>query len=70
MAPPGSRLVDSDGRLDEEYVQDAFHSYLKSSLTQARAEHLLDVEVLSGAEGDLMITGALRTPIYPPKSPH
>jgi hypothetical protein len=70
MASPGSRLVDGDGRLDEAYVQDAFHSYLKSSLTQARVEHLLDVEVLSGAEGDLMITGALRTPIHPPKSLH
>ena len=47
----------NDGPLDEEYVQDAFHSYLKSSLAQAKAERLLDVEVLSSAEGDLMITG-------------
>ena len=46
-----------DGPLGEEYVQDAFHSYLKSSLAQAKAERLLDVEVLSSAEGDLMITG-------------
>ena len=46
-----------DGPLDEEYVQDAFHSYLKSSLAQAKAERLLEVEVLSSAEGDLMITG-------------
>ena len=51
------REVDEEGRLDESYVQDAFHSYLKSSLTQAKVERLLDVEVLSSAEGDLMITG-------------
>lgn len=43
--------------LSEKYVQDSFHSYLKSSLTQAKAERLLDVEVLAKAEGDLMITG-------------
>jgi hypothetical protein len=43
--------------LSEEYIQDAFHSYLKSSLTQAKLERLLDEEVLSSAEGDLMITG-------------
>ena len=43
--------------LSEEYVQDCFHSYLKSALTQAKVEHLLDTEVLSSAEGDLMITG-------------
>ena len=52
------REVDEEARLDESYVQDAFHSYLKSSLTQAKVERLLDVEVLSSAEGDLMITGA------------
>jgi hypothetical protein len=51
------REVDEEGRLDEQYVQDAFHSYLKSSLAQAKAERLLDVEILSSAEGDLMITG-------------
>lgn len=44
--------------LSEKYVQDCFHSYLKSALTQAKAERLLDTEVLSSAEGDLMITGA------------
>lgn len=43
--------------LSEEYVQNCFHSYLKSALTQAKAEHLLDTDVLSSAEGDLMITG-------------
>jgi hypothetical protein len=50
--------LDKERRLDERYVQNAFHSFLKSSLAQARAERLLDVEILSGAEGDLMITGA------------
>lgn len=43
--------------LSEQYVQDCFHSYLKSSLTQAKAARLLDTEMLSSAEGDLMITG-------------
>lgn len=57
MTSSPRREIDEEGRLDESYVQDAFHSYLKSSLAQAKAEHLLDVEVLSGAEGDLMITG-------------
>lgn len=44
-------------RLSEEYVQDCFHSYLKSSLTQAKVERLLGTEILSSAEADLMITG-------------
>ena len=44
-------------QLSEQVVQDSFHSYLKSSLTQAKVEHLLDADVLSSAEGDLMITG-------------
>ena len=48
---------DADGRLSEAYVQEMFHSYLKSSLAQAKAEHLVDVQMLSSAEGDLMITG-------------
>lgn len=52
-----SSTIDPNGRLLEEYVQDSFHSYLKSSLAQAKAEHLLDVDMLSSAEGDLMITG-------------
>jgi hypothetical protein len=43
--------------LSEQVIQDSFHSYLKSSLTQAKAERLLDADVLSSAEGDLMITG-------------
>lgn len=54
-----SSTIDPNGRLLEEYVQDSFHSYLKSSLAQAKAEHLLDVDMLSSAEGDLMITGVL-----------
>ena len=57
MTSSPRREVDEEGRLDESYVQDAFHSYLKSSLTQAKVERLLDVEILSSAEGDLMITG-------------
>jgi len=40
-------------------VQDSFHSYLKKSLAQAKAEKLIDVDLLASAEGDLMITGAL-----------
>lgn len=53
--------VDQEGRLDEEYVQDAFHSFLKSSLAHAKAERLLDVNVLSSAEADLMIAGAFNS---------
>jgi len=49
----------TSSQLSEQYVQDSFHSYLKSSLTQAKAERLLDVDVLASAEADLMITGAL-----------
>lgn len=41
----------------EQFIQDSFHTFLKSSLTQAKTERLLDVDVLSSAEGDLMITG-------------
>ncbi|KAF8806925.1 hypothetical protein BYT27DRAFT_7167197 [Phlegmacium glaucopus] len=63
--------------LSEQFIQDSFHSYLKSSLTQAKAERLLDVDVLSSAEGDLMITGpalclyfaALRCTTDPPSVP-
>ncbi|KAF4615748.1 hypothetical protein D9613_012400 [Agrocybe pediades] len=42
--------------LSEQYIQDAFHSYLKLSLAQAKAERLLDDDALASAEGDLMIT--------------
>jgi hypothetical protein len=51
------RETSEEAPLDEQYVQDAFHSYLKSSLAQAKAERLLDAELLSSAEGDLMIAG-------------
>ncbi|KAG5652996.1 hypothetical protein H0H81_002821 [Sphagnurus paluster] len=64
-------------QLSERYVQDKFHSYLKSSLTQAKVERLLDADVLSSAESDLMITGpalclyfaALRCTTNPPSVP-
>ncbi|KAF9077777.1 hypothetical protein BDP27DRAFT_1379498 [Rhodocollybia butyracea] len=67
----------SGTQLSEQYVSDSFHSYLKSSLTQAKAEKLLDAELLSSAEGDLMITGpalclffaALRSTTSPPSVP-
>ncbi|KAF5327568.1 hypothetical protein D9619_003921 [Psilocybe cf. subviscida] len=63
--------------LSEQFIQDSFHSYLKSSLAQAKAERLLDVDVLASAEGDLMITGpalclyfaALRCTTNPPSVP-
>ena len=58
MTSSPRREIDDDDRLNEQYVQDAFHSFLKSSLAQAKAERLLDVNILSSAEGDLMITGA------------
>ena len=48
-------------RLSEEQVSDAFHGYLKSSLSHAKAERLLDTQMLSSAEADLMITGKLCT---------
>lgn len=44
-------------KLSEQDVQDSFHSYLKSSLTQAKIERLIEPEVLASAEADLMITG-------------
>ncbi|KAI9568188.1 hypothetical protein HD554DRAFT_2191671 [Boletus coccyginus] len=64
-------------KLSEEYVQDSFHSYLKSSLTHAKVERLIEPEVLASAEGDLMITGpalclyfaALRSTTVPPSVP-
>jgi hypothetical protein len=59
--------VDQEGRLDEQYVQDAFHSFLKSSLAHAKAERLLDVKVLSSAEADLMIAGAFIQPRLVPE---
>lgn len=47
----------STSQLSEKVVQDSFHSYLKSSLAQAKIEKLIDVDLLASAEGDLMITG-------------
>jgi hypothetical protein len=47
----------TSSHLDEEIIHDSFHSYLRSSLAQAKAERLLDAEVLSSAQADLMITG-------------
>ncbi|OCH86485.1 hypothetical protein OBBRIDRAFT_761286 [Obba rivulosa] len=63
--------------LSEEYVQECFHSYLKSSLTQAKVEGLLGADILSSAEADLMISGpalclyfaALRSTTDPPSVP-
>ncbi|KAI9000490.1 hypothetical protein BD414DRAFT_511201 [Trametes punicea] len=63
--------------LSEEYVQECFHSYLKSSLAHAKVEGLLDPDTLSSAEADLMITGpalclyfaALRSTTNPPSVP-
>ncbi|KIJ60364.1 hypothetical protein HYDPIDRAFT_117272 [Hydnomerulius pinastri MD-312] len=70
-------MIPEENKLPEQYVQDSFHSYLKSSLTQAKVEKLLEPEVLASAEGDLMITGpalclyfaALRSTTIPPSVP-
>lgn len=67
MTTSSRREVDQEGRLDEQYVQDAFHSFLKSSLAHAKAERLLDVNVLSSAEADLMIAGAFNQPRLVPE---
>ena len=61
--PPNS-IKRTSSQLSEQYIQDCFHSYLKSSLTQAKAERLLDVDVLASAEGDLMITGVFHAHQY------
>ncbi|KAF9259397.1 hypothetical protein L218DRAFT_666775 [Marasmius fiardii PR-910] len=74
---PSHARSPSGNTLSEEYIQDCFHSYLKSSLIQAKAERLLDADMLSSAEGDLMITGpalclyfaALRSTTEPPAVP-
>ncbi|KAF7304967.1 hypothetical protein MKEN_01211400 [Mycena kentingensis (nom. inval.)] len=75
MTPP--LPVRTSSALSEAFVSDAFHKFLKTSLSQAKAERLLDVEVLASAEGDLMITGpalvlyfaALRSTTNPPSVP-
>ncbi|KAG2110282.1 uncharacterized protein F5147DRAFT_689920 [Suillus discolor] len=67
----------STDKLDEEYVQSSFHTYLKSSLTQAKVERLIEDQVLASAQADLMITGpalclyfaALRCTTNPPSVP-
>ncbi|KAI5835356.1 hypothetical protein K523DRAFT_260803 [Schizophyllum commune Tattone D] len=68
----------SNSTLTDAAVADAFHSYLKSSLAQARAERLIDADMLATAEADqLMITGpalclyfaALRCTTNPPSVP-
>ena len=68
----------SNSTLTDAAVADAFHSYLKSSLAQARAERLIDADMLATAEADqLMITGpalclyfaALRCTTSPPSVP-
>ncbi|KAF8647482.1 hypothetical protein AX16_006687 [Volvariella volvacea WC 439] len=72
-----SRTTSGSQKLSEQLVQDGFHSYLKSSLTQAKLEKLLDADMLSSAESDLMITGpalclyfaALRSTTDPPSVP-
>jgi hypothetical protein len=70
MTTSSRREIDEEGRLDEQYVQDAFHTFLKTSLAQAKAERLLDVKVLSSAEDDLMITGAFfQRPRLAPERP-
>ncbi|KAG6901432.1 hypothetical protein C0995_012062 [Termitomyces sp. Mi166 len=74
---PGLAMHQTDNVLSERHIQDSFHSYLKSSLTQAKAERLLDADILSSAESDLMITGpalclyfaALRCTTNPPSVP-
>ena len=60
-----TQAVDSsEPTLSEAFVQECFHSYLKSSLTHAKLEGLLDEETLSSAEGDLMITGTFFLPVF------
>ncbi|KAH7884264.1 hypothetical protein F5I97DRAFT_1888109 [Phlebopus sp. FC_14] len=70
-------MIPEERKFSEQYVQDSFHSYLKSSLTQAKVEKLLEPDVLASAEADLMITGpalclyfaALRCTTMPPSVP-
>lgn len=59
MPSASSSSTSSTNILPEKLVQDSFHSYLRSSLSQAKAERLLDEDLLSSAEADLMITGTL-----------
>ncbi|KAM5539206.1 hypothetical protein V8D89_007079 [Ganoderma adspersum] len=72
------QVIDSaEPTLAEDFIQECFHSYLKSSLTHAKVEGLLDESALASAEADLMITGpalclyfaALRSTTSPPSVP-
>ena len=45
-------------QLSDQQVIDSFHALLQTSLAQAKAERLLDSDILSSAEADLMICGA------------
>ncbi|KIY50185.1 hypothetical protein FISHEDRAFT_39601 [Fistulina hepatica ATCC 64428] len=74
----GRTRTQSNTTLSDEIIQNAFHSYLKSSLTQAQAERLIDAQMLSSAKNDtLMIIGpslclffsALRCTTDPPSIP-
>ena len=56
--------TNSEAPLEEQYVQDAFHTFLQASLSQERAKGLLDVEVLSSAQGDVMIKGMSLSPLF------
>ncbi|KIJ52347.1 hypothetical protein M422DRAFT_202405 [Sphaerobolus stellatus SS14] len=63
--------------LSEQQVIDGFHTFLQTSLAQAKAERLLDTDTLASAEADLMISGpalclyfgALRSTSDPPTVP-
>lgn len=65
------------GRLTETQVVNAFHTYLKNALSQAKAERLLDDDTLASAEADIMIAGpalclyfaAIRSTTSPPGVP-
>ncbi|KAJ3491492.1 hypothetical protein NLI96_g662 [Meripilus lineatus] len=85
--PPQPHATTRRGLSAKEYMETLKHwpgreykihaSYLKSSLTQAKAERLLGTDILSSAEADLMITGpalclyfaALRSTTDPPSVP-
>ncbi|KAG8883367.1 hypothetical protein FRB98_003139 [Tulasnella sp. 332] len=63
--------------LDEQHVMNGFHSFLANALAQAKAERLLEEEILASAEADLMVAGpalclyfaALRSSTTPPSVP-
>jgi hypothetical protein len=47
----------NNNRLSEQFVQDAFHTFLKSSLAQAKTKGIINADLLSSAEADIMIAG-------------